>query len=105
MSILASLRPATRSLANIRAFSSTPVHRLYIQSNLQNDQTHPNLASPMDPKAKVYDFRSDTVTAPTDEMFDIMKSASRGDDVFQVRLHTAASSHMAISKGLMRFIL
>jgi threonine aldolase len=39
----------------------------------------------MDPKAKVFDFRSDTVTAPTDEMFDIMKSASRGDDVFQVR--------------------
>jgi threonine aldolase len=38
----------------------------------------------LDPKAKVYDFRSDTVTAPTDEMFDIMKSASRGDDVFQV---------------------
>ncbi|KAG2181515.1 hypothetical protein INT44_008330 [Umbelopsis vinacea] len=83
MSILASLRPATRSLAHIRAFSSTPVHKLYIQSNLQNDQTHPNLASPMDPNAKVYDFRSDTVTAPTDEMFDIMKSASRGDDVFQ----------------------
>jgi hypothetical protein len=84
MSILASLRPGTRSLSSIRAFSTASVQRLYIQSNLQNDQTHPNLASPLDPKAKVYDFRSDTVTAPTDEMFDIMKSASRGDDVFQV---------------------
>jgi threonine aldolase len=38
-----------------------------------------------DPHAKLYDFRSDTVTAPTDEMFDIMKAASRNDDVFQVR--------------------
>lgn len=31
-----------------------------------------------------YDFSSDTATVPTNEMFDIMKLASRGDDVFQV---------------------
>ncbi|RGB30466.1 aromatic amino acid beta-eliminating lyase/threonine aldolase [Rhizophagus diaphanus] len=31
---------------------------------------------------QIYDFRSDTVTKPTDEMFDIMRNASRGDDVF-----------------------
>ncbi|KAG2211815.1 hypothetical protein INT47_004501 [Mucor saturninus] len=30
----------------------------------------------------MYDLQSDTSTAPTDEMFDIMKLASRGDDVF-----------------------
>lgn len=33
----------------------------------------------------VYDFTSDTATIPTDDMFDIMKMASRGDDVFAVR--------------------
>ena len=35
---------------------------------------------------QVYDFRSDTVTKPTDEMFDIMRNASRGDDVFNVNV-------------------
>ncbi|KAI8051923.1 pyridoxal phosphate-dependent transferase [Gilbertella persicaria] len=34
-------------------------------------------------KPFVYDFTSDTATIPTDEMFDIMKAASRGDDVYQ----------------------
>lgn len=34
---------------------------------------------------KIYDLLSDTATEPTDEMFDIMKLASRGDDVFAVR--------------------
>ncbi|KAF9162529.1 Threonine aldolase [Actinomortierella ambigua] len=29
-----------------------------------------------------FDFRSDTLTQPTDEMFDVMKAASRGDDVY-----------------------
>ncbi|CAO3648472.1 unnamed protein product [Cunninghamella blakesleeana] len=29
-----------------------------------------------------FDLTSDTATQPTDEMFDLMKSASRGDDVF-----------------------
>lgn len=28
---------------------------------------------------------SDTITIPTDEMFDLMKHASRGDDVYGVR--------------------
>ncbi|GAA5948945.1 hypothetical protein JCM3765_003962 [Sporobolomyces pararoseus] len=28
------------------------------------------------------DFRTDTITMPTDEMYDIMKHASRGDDVY-----------------------
>ncbi|GAA5890016.1 hypothetical protein JCM6882_009200 [Rhodosporidiobolus microsporus] len=28
------------------------------------------------------DFRTDTITVPTDEMFDLMKYASRGDDVY-----------------------
>jgi hypothetical protein len=30
-------------------------------------------------------FRSDTITMPTDEMFDLMRFASRGDDVYGVR--------------------
>ncbi|KAI9264923.1 pyridoxal phosphate-dependent transferase [Phascolomyces articulosus] len=68
-----------RSIA--RSFSTSSATRLYIQNNLNNDQTHPSLQT--NPGAKVYDFRSDTVTAPTDEMFEIMKAASRGDDVFQ----------------------
>ncbi|KAG0224900.1 Threonine aldolase [Actinomortierella wolfii] len=29
-----------------------------------------------------FDFRSDTLTEPTDEMFEVMKAASRGDDVY-----------------------
>lgn len=37
---------------------------------------------------KVYDLQSDTATEPTDAMFDLMKSASRGDDVFAVRFYT-----------------
>ncbi|KAG0194063.1 Threonine aldolase [Apophysomyces sp. BC1034] len=61
-----------------RNFSNAVASRLYIQNNLQNDQTHQSVQT--DPKRKVYDFRSDTVTAPTDEMFDIMKAASRNDD-------------------------
>ncbi|KAI8968180.1 pyridoxal phosphate-dependent transferase [Mycotypha africana] len=31
----------------------------------------------------IYDMTSDTATIPTDEMFDIMKAATRGDDVYQ----------------------
>ena len=34
----------------------------------------------------VYDFVSDTATQPTDEMFEIMKQATRGDDVYLVSL-------------------
>ena len=33
---------------------------------------------------QVFDLTSDTATQPTDEMFDIMKLAHRGDDVFTV---------------------
>jgi hypothetical protein len=32
------------------------------------------------------DFRSDTLTIPTDEMFEVMRHASRGDDVYEVRV-------------------
>lgn len=35
-------------------------------------------------KGVVYDMTSDTATIPTDDMFDLMKTASRGDDVFAV---------------------
>ncbi|KAG0243474.1 pyridoxal phosphate-dependent transferase [Mortierella sp. GBAus27b] len=34
-------------------------------------------------RACVADFRSDTLTQPTDEMFTIMRNASRGDDVYE----------------------
>lgn len=33
---------------------------------------------------KVYDLTSDTATQPTDEMFDLMKTAHKGDDVMEV---------------------
>lgn len=36
------------------------------------------------PKPFVFDLTSDTATIPTEEMFDIMKLATRGDDVYQV---------------------
>lgn len=35
-------------------------------------------------KPFIFDMTSDTATIPTDEMFDIMKAATRGDDVYQV---------------------
>jgi hypothetical protein len=35
---------------------------------------------------------ADTFTAPVDEMFDIMKQATRGDDVYGVRGQGAASN-------------
>ncbi|KAI9488369.1 pyridoxal phosphate-dependent transferase [Zychaea mexicana] len=76
------LSSSFRTLVRSRSFSTTGASRLYIQNNLNNDQTHPSLQAASN-GAKVYDFRSDTVTSPTDEMFDIMKAASRGDDVFQ----------------------
>ncbi|KAK4513079.1 uncharacterized protein ATC70_000117 [Mucor velutinosus] len=34
-------------------------------------------------KPFIFDMTSDTATIPTDEMFDIMKAATRGDDVYQ----------------------
>lgn len=42
------------------------------------------IMSPASTTARVYDITSDTATLPTDEMFEVMKMASRGDDVFQV---------------------
>ncbi|ORX56307.1 hypothetical protein DM01DRAFT_1334782 [Hesseltinella vesiculosa] len=73
------LRTATVSAR--RCFTSSASRPLYIHNNLQNDQSHhlPN----GDPDAKWYDLRSDTVTAPTDEMFEVMKNATRNDSVFE----------------------
>lgn len=33
----------------------------------------------------IYDMVSDTATKPTDEMFEVMKQATREDDVYHVR--------------------
>lgn len=38
--------------------------------------------------SKVYDLTSDTATQPTDDMFDLMKTAHKGDDVFKVSFHS-----------------
>lgn len=38
---------------------------------------------------RFFDITSDTATEPTDEMFDMMKTASKGDDVFGVCKHEA----------------
>ncbi|KAI7897985.1 pyridoxal phosphate-dependent transferase [Cokeromyces recurvatus] len=65
-------------LVSRRLFSTTVAPHAYYTSTLVSDQ-HKKVNS----NAKLYDFRSDTVTAPTDEMFDLMKYASRNDDVFQ----------------------
>ena len=46
--------------------------------------TYPPSSFKIKLKGQIYDFRSDTVTRPTDEMFDVMRNASRGDDVFDV---------------------
>ncbi|CDS10365.1 hypothetical protein LRAMOSA03041 [Lichtheimia ramosa] len=79
-SIASSLRQHALLTATARrSFSTTPSSHLYIQTNLHNDQTHKAIEA----DGKFYDFRSDTVTAPTDEMFEVMKNASRGDDVFE----------------------
>lgn len=45
----------------------------------------PSINSVTDKKPFIYDLISDTATVPTDEMFEIMKAATRGDDVYQVR--------------------
>lgn len=37
----------------------------------------------------IYDMTSDTATKPTDQMFEIMKQATRGDDVYHVRSLTS----------------
>ncbi|KAI9480701.1 MAG: pyridoxal phosphate-dependent transferase [Benjaminiella poitrasii] len=65
-------------LVSRRLFSTTVTPHAYYTSTLVSDQH-----KKVDPNAKLYDFRSDTVTAPTDEMFEVMKKASRNDDVFQ----------------------
>ncbi|KAG2200922.1 hypothetical protein INT47_003157 [Mucor saturninus] len=70
----------SRTLLSRRLFSTT-VSRHNYAANLVSP--HNNILKSVDPSHKFYDFRSDTVTAPTDEMFDLMKSASRSDDVFQ----------------------
>lgn len=46
----------------------------------------PLTASVYAEKPFIFDLTSDTATIPTDEMFDIMKAATRGDDVYQVIL-------------------
>ncbi|KAG1051163.1 hypothetical protein G6F46_004736 [Rhizopus delemar] len=43
----------------------------------------PSINSVTDKKPFIYDLISDTATVPTDEMFEIMKAATRGDDVYQ----------------------
>ncbi|KAL9556699.1 hypothetical protein MBANPS3_001750 [Mucor bainieri] len=76
--LLAAAAPYCSSPVSRRLISTTVAPQAYYTSSLLSDKH-----KLIDPKAKLYDFRSDTVTAPTDEMFDLMKSASRNDDVFQ----------------------
>ncbi len=47
-------------------------------------------------KPFIYDFVSDTATIPTEDMFDIMKLATCGDDVFQV----IRSTHIFLSSSI-----
>jgi hypothetical protein len=60
-------------------------------STFRYHSTYPSSSSKIKIKSnsdQIYDFRSDTVTKPTDEMFDIMRNASRGDDVFNVSVYS-----------------
>lgn len=49
----------------------------------------------------VYDLTSDTATQPTDDMFDLMKTASRGDDVFSVSFHRVGRPSLSLSRALL----
>lgn len=79
MSFARNLLASSTFSVSRRLFSTTVAPQAYYTSSLLSDKH-----KLIDPNAKLYDFRSDTVTAPTDEMFDLMKNASRNDDVFQV---------------------
>ncbi|KAG1436907.1 hypothetical protein G6F56_013353 [Rhizopus delemar] len=43
----------------------------------------PSVNNGSDNKSFIYDLSSDTATIPTEEMFDVMREATRGDDVYQ----------------------
>ncbi|KAI5474688.1 threonine aldolase [Pseudohyphozyma bogoriensis] len=49
-----------------------------------------------------HDFRTDTITVPTDEMFDLMKHATRGDDVYAISLYAAADTRLGISLAILQ---
>ncbi|KAI9281915.1 pyridoxal phosphate-dependent transferase [Sporodiniella umbellata] len=66
-------------LVSRRLFSTTVAPQTYYTSSLVHEAASKKFGSDL----KLYDFRSDTVTAPTDDMFELMKKASRSDDVFQ----------------------
>ncbi|GES84097.1 pyridoxal phosphate-dependent transferase [Rhizophagus clarus] len=55
---------------------------LFRSNSFRYYSTYPSSSKIKSYSDQIYDFRSDTVTKPTDEMFDIMRNASRGDDVF-----------------------
>lgn len=91
-SFISRLSVTTAAATRRRLFSTTVAPHAYYTSSLVSD----TVVKKVDPTAKLYDFRSDTVTAPTDEMFDLMKSASRSDDVFQVSSSKQTKTHMCI---------
>ncbi|CAG8434890.1 12899_t:CDS:2, partial [Ambispora gerdemannii] len=68
---------------NIIPLPSLHPSLLYLSTNfLTADTTSKyNQRFYSDKNIRVFDFRSDTSTYPTDEMFDVMRIASRGDDV------------------------
>lgn len=83
LEIMSPLSKLITPLVSRRLFSTTVAPQAYYTSSL----VHDSVSKKLDSNLKLYDFRSDTVTAPTDEMFDLMKNASRSDDVFQVRVY------------------
>ncbi|RHZ45359.1 hypothetical protein Glove_680g62 [Diversispora epigaea] len=66
-------------LHQITKFFSNSYFRNYYPSSF----TFPVSSNNNNNKNEIFDFRSDTVTTPTEEMFEAMVKASRGDDVFE----------------------
>ncbi|CAO3597123.1 unnamed protein product [Absidia cylindrospora] len=83
MSMLSKSKPVLMQMSACRYLSTSPIRRVYFQNNSHNGDGAQVPSVAMDPQAKLYDFRSDTVTAPTDEMFEVMKKATRNDSVFE----------------------
>lgn len=81
-------RIKTRCIPLRLSFFLSLIFSLYYQSLFPilicNYRMSPLSISRNADKPFIFDMTSDTATIPTDEMFDIMKAATRGDDVYQV---------------------
>ncbi|GAA5987207.1 hypothetical protein JCM11641_006060 [Rhodosporidiobolus odoratus] len=76
------MRPSHRQLVpqlRLRPLLVSPLSTAYPRSRFDGDRVQRNSDRL---QAVSRDFRTDTITVPTDEMLELMKGASRGDDVY-----------------------